>query len=396
MMTDVLIVGAGPAGCTAALVLARAGVRVRLLDHATFPRQKLCGDSLNPGTLALLDRLGLGALPRARGTPVNGMIVTGEGRACVEGRYPPGVTGRIVSRYELDAWLLEQAIGAGIDFECGVRVVGAVGGDRVTGVSVHTPHGDRTVEATLTIAADGRHSTIAFGLGLSTHPKSPRRWAVGACFADVEGLSPFGEMHIRRDRYIGVAPLPGDLANVCLVTADRQALAGQSDLGGWLRAEVARDPVLGPRVAAARPASKPMVLGPLAVEARAAGLPGLLLAGDAAGFIDPMTGDGMYFAVRGGEIAAAAALAAISGAASAPHEWLAAARAREFGWKQRFNRALRGLVGYGPAVAVASVASRALPSVFRRLVCVAGDLDRHPSPASVLVPYSAEQNYLDR
>ena len=58
---DVLVVGAGPAGAIAALVLARAGVRVRVLDRARFPRFKLCGDSVNPGALAILSRLGLDA-----------------------------------------------------------------------------------------------------------------------------------------------------------------------------------------------------------------------------------------------------------------------------------------------------------------------------------------------
>ena len=56
MRDDVIIVGAGPAGSVAATVLARAGVRVRLIDRSTFPRDKLCGDTLNPGTLAVLRR----------------------------------------------------------------------------------------------------------------------------------------------------------------------------------------------------------------------------------------------------------------------------------------------------------------------------------------------------
>src|SRR2546428_7105462 len=76
-MFDVLIVGAGPAGSVAATVLARAGARVRLVDRATFPRHKLCGDTVNPGTLALLRRLGLSAHIEERGLPVVGMRLTG-------------------------------------------------------------------------------------------------------------------------------------------------------------------------------------------------------------------------------------------------------------------------------------------------------------------------------
>src|SRR5439155_11928092 len=102
------------------------------------------------------------------------------------------------------------------------------------------------ISAPVTIAADGRHSTIAFGLGLARHPSSPRRWAIGAYFEDFKHEQsapgsasdahrmhvrspselhriPFGspavvgEMHIRSGRYIGVAPVPGGLTNVCLV-----------------------------------------------------------------------------------------------------------------------------------------------------------------------------------
>ena len=87
-MDDVLIVGAGPAGAVAATVLARAGARVRLVDRAAFPRDKLCGDTVNPGTLAMLRRLGLAGRIEPRGLPIDGMIVTGEGGVAVEARYP--------------------------------------------------------------------------------------------------------------------------------------------------------------------------------------------------------------------------------------------------------------------------------------------------------------------
>src|SRR5689334_17427703 len=117
MLIDVLIVGAGPAGTIAATLLARQGVRVRIVDRARFPRDKLCGDTVNPGTLALLRRLNLADRVECRGLPVAGMIVTGEDGVVVESRYPNGLQGRAMIRRELDWSLLQQAIAAGAEFD---------------------------------------------------------------------------------------------------------------------------------------------------------------------------------------------------------------------------------------------------------------------------------------
>src|SRR5262245_2894816 len=117
---DVLIVGAGPAGAIAAIVLARAGARVRVRARGGFPRDKLCGDSLNPGTLGILHRLGLAADIERDGFAVEGMLLTGQaGSAIVSvlGRYPPGVRGRSVSRRDLDWALLQEAARAGAQVE---------------------------------------------------------------------------------------------------------------------------------------------------------------------------------------------------------------------------------------------------------------------------------------
>src|SRR5947209_7542337 len=97
-MLDVLIVGAGPAGTVAATVLARSGARVRIVDRARFPRDKLCGDTVNPGTIALLRRLGMAERLETRGLAVAGMIVTGADGVVVEGAYPDGLQGRALVR----------------------------------------------------------------------------------------------------------------------------------------------------------------------------------------------------------------------------------------------------------------------------------------------------------
>ncbi len=380
-MIDVLVVGAGPAGSVAATVLARAGARVRLIDRATFPRDKLCGDTVNPGTLAILRRLRLAGPIEARGLQVCGMRVTGEGGIVIDGWYPRELSGRAIERRDLDWALVQGALAAGAGFEPAVPVRSAIADERagrrsVAGVLVGaSPERAREMRARVTIAADGRRSTLAFGLGLARHPARPRRWAIGAYFEQVAGVAALGEMHVRQGRYIGVAPVPGGLTNVCLVSPSRAGDPRFADPAAALVGELARDPVLRERFAEARLVRPPIILGPLAVDVDRAAIDGLLLAGDAAGFIDPMTGDGLRFAVRGGELAALAALDALEHGWAGVHERAHAQRRREFGGKWRFNRGLRALVASPRAIEAAALGARFAPGVLRAMIAKAGDCD---------------------
>ena len=379
-MVDVLIAGAGPAGSLAAIGLARAGVRVLLVDRARFPRDKLCGDTLNPGAMRLLDRFGLRGSVEAVSRPLEGMLLTGNGGVQVRGTYGGGLLARALTRRVLDQLLVDAAIAAGAQFQDNVRVHEPMvdessGRPTVRGaVLCRTGAGASRlrVPARITIAADGRRSTLAFALGLASHPAAPRRWAVGAYFEGLAGLDTVGEMHVRGPHYIGVSPI-GDrgLANVCLVTPERDGFADPARL---LERHLAADPVLGPRAARARRVTAPAIIGPLAVDAHAAGVPGLLLAGDAAGFIDPMTGDGLRFALRGAELAVDVALAALEDPGLDAAARLAAARARAFGTKYGVNRLLRRLVGTPRRVSVMAISARVAPGILRRMIRYAGDV----------------------
>jgi menaquinone-9 beta-reductase len=372
-MHDVLIAGAGPAGCLTAIVLARAGARVLLIDRARFPRDKLCGDTVNPGALAILRRMNIGAADR--GLPIHGMVVTGPGRVRVAATYPGRASGRALLRRDFDHALVRSAAAAGVEVQEDTLVqrVAVRGHDDIVSGLIVRSHGgkDAIVDGRLVIAADGRGSRLAQALGLSRHPRRPRRWAVGAYFTNVEGLTSHGEMHIRPRHYIGVAPLPDALVNVCVVTAERDRLRRTERL---LADCLANDPVLRDRFASAEMVTPPTVLGPLAVDCVAPGRRGLLLAGDAAGFIDPMTGDGLRFALRGAELAAAEALHALESGEVNGHRRLARARRREFAAKSRFNRTLRRLVGTALGVHLAAQVTRACRWPVRRLVTYAGDV----------------------
>lgn len=399
--------GAGPAGSIAALALARAGVRVRLIDRARFPRDKLCGDTVNPGALALLDTVGIGDSVRAHGQRITGMTVSGPGGARIVAEYPGGIAGASLTRRVFDQLLIDAAVAAGVTFDDGVAAESlTLDGDRVVGATLRcgtTPAGlplpDPIAASTMTsmdhggarvttdcvrarvvIGAEGRAAHLARSQGLSVFARVPRRWAFGAYYEGVAALTTRGEMHVRPGGYIGIAPLPGGLANVCVVR-ERATLhePREQDVIG---AAVSTDPALRERFVGARRVADVTVLGPLAVDASAAGTPGFLLAGDAAGFVDPMTGDGLRFAIAGGLLAADAARRELETGEPAYRD-LQRARHQQFAAKWRVNRALRLLVGSPASVTLASTVARVWGAPVRGVVALAGDvaLAREAGPA---------------
>ena len=365
----------------AALVLARAGARVVMIDRERFPRDKLCGDTLNPGAVGLLESFGLtgGVLDSA--VKLSGMQLTGP-RASVRAVYGKPPAALALTRRAFDAWLIEHAVAAGARFESGV-VAREPLADEHSGIPVvrgliivNNDSSDRRpvrMPAILTIAADGRRSALARAVGLAATPRGPRRWAYGTYATGVVDMSDLGEMHVRHGWYFGLAPLGNGLANVCVVkpatpTERRRPI-------DEVRDAIARDPGLQARFEGAALDDEVRVLGPLASEARASGVAGLLLAGDAGGFVDPMTGDGVHLALRSGVLAAREALRALeTGDIVGAVSRLERERRKAFGRKLRFNRMVRGLVSSPAAVDAASVAAMVLPSVMRRAVCYAGDV----------------------
>ena len=377
-MDDVIVVGAGPAGAMAATLLARAGARVRLFDRARFPRAKLCGDTLNPGAMQVLGANLSITDVLAQSIPLDGMLLTGPNRVRVRGRYGDGLTGRAIERRHLDAILVRQAVAEGASFDDGVMVsaprLDATG--RVIGIRLKGRDGrELDHDARMVVAADGRESRLARALGLLHHPAHPRRWAVGGYFESVDGLASAGEMHIRRGHYIGVAPMPGSVVNACLVVPQPSARGDLRNPARALADGLASDPELALRFARARMIEEPHVLGPMAVDARAAGVPGLLVAGDAAGFIDPMTGDGLRFALAGAVMAAQTVVDVFAGrlGLDAAPRWLAQRRRDAFGAKWRFNRSLRALVSSSMTVQAAAISAQLLPAAFETLIRYAGD-----------------------
>ena len=193
----------------------------------------------------------------------------------------------------------------------------------------------------------------------------------------VEGLGDVGEMHVGGGGYCGVAPLSPTLANVAFVLDRREMGAGRRRPRGLLSRRPARRwPRLVERLQGGRLAAAPRAIGPLALECRAVSAPGVVLVGDAAGFYDPFTGEGVTLALRTAELAAAALDEALGRRASSPLPRLVAyERSRRDATRDkfRFNRLLQVAVGWPDAANVLARRLARRPDLADRLVSIAGD-----------------------
>lgn len=322
---DVIVAGAGPAGAVTALGLARRGQRVLLLDRKDFPRAKPCGDCLSPEATRVLDRLGLlaavDALAPAR---LRGWRIWSPDGASFRGAFATAArfdarvsTAIAVPREKLDAALLAAALDAGVELRAPMRVEQLIAEDgRCTGVVARAGAGRYHVRARLVVGADGLRSVVARRAG-ATRPPGPLRKVsftlhprlpAGFTHAD-------GEMHVVEGGCIGLAPVEArDLAvhNLTFV-ADARAAGAQARRDPMLlmRSLLARAPGLRDRLPTLHDAiarcGAPLASGPFDRPVRFVVGKGLALVGDAAGYYDPFTGQGVYQALAGAERLAAVA-----------------------------------------------------------------------------------------
>ncbi len=382
-----MVVGGGPAGSAVATLLARAGRDVLLLDAARFPRDKVCGEGISPGAWPLLERLGAAEDVRSLAPrPLRGMRLVSPDGTAFQGSYRgEGRAGFAVRRLALDAALLSVARRAGAEVREGVPVRDLLQeGGAVTGVLVEEGACRRFVRARVVVGADGRRSVVGRRLLLLREHRRLRRFAVRGHWEGMEGLADFGEMHVAAGGYCGVAPLPDGAANVAFVL-DRRAMApAAGDLEGFYRGSLRRLwPRLAERLHRARLLEPPRAVGPLALECRSASAPGAVLVGDAAGFYDPFTGEGVTLALRTAEMAAAAVLRALDTPGASTHFLAGYERERRAATrgKFRFNRMLQLAVSSRRAADAVARRLARRPDIADRLVGVAGDFE----PAQSLV-----------
>jgi flavin-dependent dehydrogenase len=284
---DLAIVGAGPAGSAAAIVAARAGLKVLLLDKSSFPRGKICGDCLNPRTWDVWEELGLTAsfkrLPHAVQRSLKVSWESEDPIACTLPDGPDAL--RAVSRTLLDAWLLKETRAAGAEI-----VTSATPTISISPLQIETFAG--TFIPRLLIGADGRNSSIARKFGLQAPPLRDTRtgWqtTLPASFADTS-------VHMRffREGYAGLARFSETEANFCMVLNDPKT----DDPDAVLK-----------RVLPGAKAAEWRTMAPIRRSENLHGIGNVVLAGDAWRVVEPFTGEGIYLALKSGIAAGRAAV----------------------------------------------------------------------------------------
>jgi flavin-dependent dehydrogenase len=288
--------------------------------------------------------------------------------------------GLAIRRTVLDALLLDRARAAGVRVQehTSVRDVITDGATRVAGVTVATPGGGAaTLRAPLVIGADGLRSVVARRTGLGRYGRWPRRMALVTHYRGVSGMETVGEMRVHADRYIGLAPVGGGLINVAVVVPVSRSRPMAGDAARFLDRELSHDPDVVRRLASAERVTPVTAVGAFNWRARVGWRPGVALVGDAADFYDPFTGEGIYTALRGGELLALYAVEAVTARSARQADVALAAydraRGHEFRGKWRVERAIGAIVGVPPLMNRAIRALGQRPDLADLLVGVTGD-----------------------
>lgn len=301
MTRHVVVVGAGPAGLAAAIQLARRDLAVSVLERASSPPDKACGEGLMPSGLARLEAMGVrDRLGPEECHPLKGVRYVQEDGSSATGRLPaPGGLG--IRRTALTRALTETAEEAGVRITWNCRLEDHYCG--TDGVRLETSGGP--LEADLLVAADGLHSPVRKRAGLNPDSGDGRRFGVRRHYRAAP-TSHFVEVHLAEGHEAFVTPVGTDLVGLAFLW-DRRRGTPEGEPAVTFDRLLEGFPRLAERFRAAEPATNVQGAGPLAQATSAVVARRLVLAGDAAGYVDAITGEGLSLAFE-----SAAALGAVA------------------------------------------------------------------------------------
>ncbi len=316
--TDVVVVGAGPSGCAAALHLARGGAEVVVVDKASRPRDKCCGEGIMPHGVEELRRLAVLDAVLAAGAISFDSIAYQAGSRRAVASFPDG-QGLGLRRLSFDEVLLQATCS-----EPGVRCLlgTAMEGVEIVPGGVRLSTGAGRILARAVVGADGGPSLVRRQLGLDRRPRGPLRYGGRLHFRLGPGsaLPRQVEVHFQPEAELYLTPVGADLVNVAVLCRRDVARSLRGDLPGGLRSMIEGCESLEQLLLGAEPASEALFCGPLRRKASAVVADNALLVGDAAGFLDPITGEGMSIGLVTARLASEVLLPGLaSGELSARH-----------------------------------------------------------------------------
>ena len=323
---EVVIVGAGPGGLAAALHLGQKGVNTLLVDKATFPRDKVCGDGISGWTVDILNKLNPSIISELAPQPYSldswGVRFVAPNWKSIDipfsprnNKKPDHPAGFIIKRFHFDNFLWEKVKQ--------LRTVTPAEGLKIENfaynedkIIVSDKSGKTKITAKLAIIANGAHSTPAKNINGSVVPieKKHQMAGVRAYFKGVKHnhIKNYIELHFLKEflpGYFWIFPLPNDQANVGIAMRSDKVSRNKINLRDSLEMIIKSNPQLAKRFATAEKLSSTQGFGlPLGSKRRIISDRNMMKVGDAAGLIDPFTGEGIGNAMASGLYAAQHAL----------------------------------------------------------------------------------------
>ena len=304
---DVAVIGGGPSGASAAITLAKFGYGVLLVDRAIFPRDKLCGDFINPVNWPILQELNVSqdVLAREHAEVRKFRLTASNGTeaAAALPMHGPQKLGLGLRRYYLDHLLIERAKRDGASVVEGARVKRL--GKNAEGWVLQFERAGELVSqrAKIIVGADGRNSWVAWRLGIAGVERL-RRGSVGFAvqLKKLHGVDGSVEIHQFPGGYAGLVRVDAQTVNLCF-TIERSCLQQSVSFEALRNLQLNKNPFLRDELVDAEPCGDLRSVSPVYFPPRKCFGDGFLLVGDAARVTEPVTGEGIYLALRSGQLA---------------------------------------------------------------------------------------------